>query len=678
MSRGSATRRLPRALTQTSPHSLRSSTMQPDATVYQADRAVLRWLEELKRRYLTRDSALVATVGRLIDEVLQRRAELCERRATAARQRAICHAIYSLLDYGNRLLEQDLIVRKRLEPINDYDELGLVEIYRLLLDNDDHSLALPNLTLLPDCISDVDEPYRHIFTSLSRAHFPPVSGCSYEVQVSMLSEKHDQWEPFCWRVDWTGVKWNWINSSAVFLNLPYPSGDCFLCIRVMKILTETSADTIGAIKSIRRPFGFALFPLLQLDVFETNVPLALFTCTDADWHQIRDLMIKRVTSKLTPVIDTDIVLAVSQCRGIRKQVDIEAASFGIYQSLPVIRTNTDRNEALITVLNGEFSEKNVSRKPGGKNVLLTLQLVDGTGRLIQNAFVEDCSNCKVTECCCSLLAAANFVQWKETVLVSLPVGMAAADLALVHLRIICSFTNGRRESDGKKLPTVFGFSFLPLFDSDGLTRKDDNYRLSVFKCENVTRLRDPSRYRQLPWRRLEDNEANVMSQISVPGFPTAVRHSIRLNFRLRACQLTQDERVLPFLSHGANDRFHDVCLSALSSIDANSAYSTLVPLLDALMIELSSSATAQSAFRALQRIFSLSSCIEHRNQLEQFLNLDWNYADLFGCIMEMTIESVNRCGTGSALFGVDSFSASGQLQAIFWSACFAVKALCAD
>jgi hypothetical protein len=45
----------------------------------------------------------------------------------------------------------------------------------------------------------------------------------------------------------------------------------------------------------------------------------------------------------------------------------------------------------------------------------------------------------------------------------------------------------------------------------------------------------------------------------------------------------------------------------------------------------------------------------------------------FSCIIEMTVENVNRFGTGSAFCGVGS--SAGQLQAIFWSVCFAVKAL---
>ena len=98
---------------------------------------------------------------------------------------------------------------------------------------------------------------------------------------------------------------------------------------------------------------------------------------------------------------------------------------------------------------------------------------------------------------------------------------------------------------------LLGFSFTPLMDRDGTVLPDGQQQLLVYKTEDVTRLKDPSVYLQLPYSCKQVNSlAQAVSMPTlVPNVATSMvgaplfqrgRESVTVSFYLCSTKLTQN------------------------------------------------------------------------------------------------------------------------------------------
>ncbi|XP_037536633.1 dedicator of cytokinesis protein 5 [Nematolebias whitei] len=569
------------------------------------------------------------------------------------------------IDYGNRILGLDLVVRDEAGNTLDPDRTSTVSLFRAhetasrSVDDriQEEKTRLQNLEMRRQTLFSSVHTYSLL---MSLKNFVCNIGEDAELLMSLYDPDQSEFisENFLVRWDSMGMpkeieKLN--NLPALFTDLS--SSDLmrqrlFLVCQIIRVgsmeLKECKKQTAG----LRRPFGVAVMditdiahgkiddedkqhfipfqqiametyirqrqlimsPLIPSRVIGENEPLtAVFNkviATREVNHKGQGLF---VTLKLLP----------GDLAQVRKDsphfVDRSTAIVRKMGFPEIILPGNVRNDIYVTLLQGEFDR---GKKKTPKNVEVILSVHDDEGNPMEKAVFPGAGYDGITEYRSVIYYQVKQPCWNETVKVTIPI----EDVCRCHLRVMFRHRSSQDSRDKSEKP--FGMAFVRLMRGDGTTLKDGRHELIVYKVD-VKKAEDANVYLTLPatWTEVEEKEKQTGKQFHHSGAIPVTKDSFQIATLTCSTKLTQNVDLLGLLNWRSNPEDLEQILQRLMEVEGGEIVKFLQDTLDALfnvMMETSEKDTYDTlVFDALVFIINLIGDIkfQHFNPvLETYIN----------------------------------------------------------
>uniref|UniRef100_A0AAX7UM71 Dedicator of cytokinesis 5 n=1 Tax=Astatotilapia calliptera TaxID=8154 RepID=A0AAX7UM71_ASTCA len=558
------------------------------------------------------------------------------------------------IDYGNRILGLDLVVRDEAGNMLNPDRTSTVSLFRAhetasrSVDDriQEEKTRLQNLEMRRQTLFSTVHTYS-LFMNLK--NFVCNIGEDAELLMSLYDPDQSEFisENFLVRWDSTGMpkeieKLN--NLPALFTDLS--STDLmrqrlFLVCQIIRVgsmeLKEGKKQTGG----LRRPFGVAVMditdiahgkiddedkqhfipfqqlimsPRIPSRVIGENEPLtAVFNkviATREVNHKGQGLF---VTMKLLP----------GDLAQVRKDyphfVDRSTAIVRKMGFPEIILPGNVRNDIYVTLLQGEFDR---GKKKTPKNVEVILSVHDDEGNPMEKAIFPGAGYDGITEYKSVIYYQVKQPCWNETAKVTIPI----EDVCRCHLRVMFRHRSSQDSRDKSEKP--FGMAFVRLMRGDGTTLRDGRHDLIVYKVD-VKKAEDAKVYLTLPatWAEVEEKEKQTGKPFHHSGVIPVTKDSFQLATLTCSTKLTQNVDLLGLLNWRSNTEDLDQILQRLMEVEGSEIVKFLQDTLDALfniMMETSEKDTFDTpVFNALVFIITLIGDIkfQHFNPvLETYIN----------------------------------------------------------
>uniref|UniRef100_A0AAQ6A1Q9 Dedicator of cytokinesis 5 n=1 Tax=Amphiprion ocellaris TaxID=80972 RepID=A0AAQ6A1Q9_AMPOC len=592
--------------------------------------ATLReWAQIWHKLFVANKSTLFRSVQQMAYSLIEYRSQIVSGTLPKDDLVELKKKVTAKIDYGNRILGLDLVVRDEAGNTLDPDRTSTVSLFRAhetasrSVDDriQEEKTRLQNLEMRRQTLFSTVHTYSLL---MNLKNFVCNIGEDAELLMSLYDPDQSEFisENFLVRWDSMGMpkeieKLN--NLPALFTDLS--SSDLmrqrlFLVCQIIRVgsmeLKEGKKQTGG----LRRPFGVAVMDVTDIAhgktddedkqhfiPFQHYIPLVsaslnFFTCFLAGLF---------VTLKLLP----------GDLAQVRKDyphfVDRSTAIVRKMGFPEIILPGNVRNDIYVTLLQGEFDR---GKKKTPKNVEVILSVHD------DEAIFPGAGYDGITEYKSVIYYQVKQPCWNETVKVTIPI----EDVCRCHLRVMFRHRSSQDSRDKSEKP--FGMAFVRLMRGDGTTLKDGRHELIVYKVD-VKKAEDAKVYLTLPatWAEVGEKEKQMGKQFHHSGVIPVTKDSFQIATLTCSTKLTQNVDLLGLLNWRSNPEDLDQILQRLMEVEGGEIVKFLQDTLDALfniMMETSEKDTYDTlVFNALVFIITLIGDIkfQHFNPvLETYIN----------------------------------------------------------
>uniref|UniRef100_A0A7N6A584 Dedicator of cytokinesis 5 n=1 Tax=Anabas testudineus TaxID=64144 RepID=A0A7N6A584_ANATE len=636
-----------------------------DLPLVQEIGATLReWAQIWHKLFVANKTTLFRSVQQMAYSLIEYRSQIASGTLPKDDLVELKKKVTAKIDYGNRILGLDLVVRDEEGNTLDPDQTSTVSLFRAhetasrSVDEriQEEKMRLQNLEMRRQSVFSMVHTYS-VFMNLR--NFVCNIGEDAELLMSLYDPDQSEFisENFLVRWDSTGMpkeieKLN--NLPALFTDLS--SNDLmrqrlYLVCQIIRVgsmeLKEGKKHTGG----LRRPFGVAVMDITDVIHGKTEedkqhfIPfqqIAMETYIRQRQLIMSPLLPSRVTGEnepLTAVFNKVIATRDVNSKGqglfvtlkllpgdlaqVRKDyphfVDRSTAIVQKMGFPEIILPGNVRNDFYVTLLQGEFDR---GKKKTPKNVEVTLSVHDDEGNPMEKAIFPGAGCDGITEYKSVIYYQVKQPCWNETVKVTIPI----EDVCRCHLRVMFRHRSSQDTRDKSEKP--FGMAFVRLMRGDGTTLKDGRHELIVYKVD-VKKAEDAKVYLTLPatWAEVEEKEKQTGKQFHHSGVIPVTKDSFQIATLTCSTKLTQNVDLLGLLNWRSNPAALDQILQRLMEVEGGEIVKFLQDTLDALfniMMETSEKDTYDTlVFNALVFVISLIGDIkfQHFNPvLETYIN----------------------------------------------------------
>ncbi|XP_075468365.1 dedicator of cytokinesis protein 1 isoform X2 [Ascaphus truei] len=268
----------------------------------------------------------------------------------------------------------------------------------------------------------------------------------------------------------------------------------------------------------------------------------------------------------------------------------------------IIMPGDVRNDIYVTLLQGDYDR---GSKTTAKNVEVTISVFDEDGKRLENVIYPGAGDEAISEYKSVIYYQVKQPRWFETVKVAIPI----EDVNRSHLRF--TFRHRSSQDSKDKSEKIFAVAFVKLMRYDGTTLRDGEHDLIVYKAE-AKKLEDASTYLSLPATKIELEEkghSTTGKSMQNLGSCTISKDSFQIATLVCSTKLTQNVDLLGLLKWRSNTNLLQQNLRQLMKVDGGEVVKFLQDTLDALfniMMENSESETFDTlVFDALVFIIGL-------------------------------------------------------------------------
>uniref|UniRef100_A0A8C5IRD5 Dedicator of cytokinesis 5 n=1 Tax=Junco hyemalis TaxID=40217 RepID=A0A8C5IRD5_JUNHY len=249
-----------------------------------------------------------------------------------------------------------------------------------------------------------------------------------------------------------------------------------------------------------------------------------------------------------------------------------------------------RNDIYVTLIQGEFDK---GKKKTPKNVEVTMSVHDEDGNLQEKAIHPGAGYEGVSEYKSVVYYQVKQPCWYETV----KVAIAIEEVSRCHLRF--TFRHRSSQESRDRSERAFGMGFVKLMNADGTTLQDGKHNLIIYKGDNK-KMEDAKSYLTLPCTKteMEEKEApsgkNLHSLANFTPTKDSTKDSFQIATVICSTKLTQNVDLLGLLNWRSNA--HNIAhnLRKLMEVEGGEIVKFLPDTLDALfniMMEMSENET---------------------------------------------------------------------------------------
>uniref|UniRef100_A0A8C6U3A8 Dedicator of cytokinesis 1 n=1 Tax=Neogobius melanostomus TaxID=47308 RepID=A0A8C6U3A8_9GOBI len=553
------------------------------------------WASIWRDLYVGDKREMFNTVRDMIYDLIEWRSQILSGTLPQDELAELKQKVTSKIDYGNKYLGLDLVVRDKDGNILDPDVTSTISLFRA------HEAASKQIEdRIQEEKQNIDLSRQAKFASTpSFALFVTLKNvvCKIGEDAEVLMSLYDPVESKFISENYL-VKWSSSglvkdidqlhNLRSVFTDLG--SEDLkrekisFVCqiVRVGRMELRDN-NTKKLTSGLRRPFGVAVMDVTDIITAYLFLSLSL----SGLW----------VTLKLLP----------GDIHQIRKDfphlVDRSTAVARKMGFPEIIMPGDVRNDIYVTLVQGDFDK---GSKTTPKNVEVTMSVYDEDGKRLESVIFPGAGDDGINEYKSVIYYQVKQPRWFETIKVAIPI----EDVNRSHLRF--TFRHRSSQDSKDKSEKIFALSFVKLMRYDGTTLRDGEHDLIVYKAE-AKRFEDSSLYLNLPATKIEMEEKgysttgkNTQNQL---GNCSISKDSFQIATLVCSTKLTQNVDLLGLLKWRSNTSLLQQNLRQLMKVEGGEVVKFLQDTLDALfniMMENSDSDTFDTlVFDALVFIIGL-------------------------------------------------------------------------